>query len=257
MAVLCAHTNIPIAFHDKLSPMIRSQFSDSKVAVQYHSASTKSMCILNGTVAPALLADLVLITIAGSNNTGLKKMSPLTVRVFERSSVTTYFLDMCLAASSTAEGIFTSVNGRLTKLLEMQNPWMNCTAVGVDNTSVNIGVHDSIKYGVQARNSSVYFSGCSCHVLHNAAQKGAEEFSLESDLDIEEFIVDLFYWFSKSSKRKHLLLDYCQLCDHSYRSITKQVSTRWLSLELAIECSLNNFQGLLHVSNQKMKCKHI
>ena len=116
---------------------------------------------------------------------------------------------MCPTASSTAEGIFTDVNGRFTKLLEVQNPWMNCTAVGVDNTSVDIGMRDSIKVLVQARNCSVYFNGCSCHVLHNEAQKGAEQFSVDSGLDIEEFVIDLFYWFSKSTKRKNLLLDYC------------------------------------------------
>ena len=51
MAVLCAHSNIPMAFHDKLSPAIRSQFTDSKVADKYCSTSTKAMCMLNGAVA--------------------------------------------------------------------------------------------------------------------------------------------------------------------------------------------------------------
>ena len=114
----------------------------------------------------------------------------------------------------------------------------------MDNTSVNLGICESIKVRVQARNCSVYFSGCSCHVLHNAAQKGAEQFSVECGLGIEEFVVNLFYWFDKSSKRKNLLLDYCQFCDHSYRSVIKHVSTRWLSLELAIERSLKQFPGL-------------
>ena len=54
MAVICAHANIPVAFHDKLSPAIRSQFSDSKVASKYHSASTKAMCMLNGAVLLSL-----------------------------------------------------------------------------------------------------------------------------------------------------------------------------------------------------------
>ena len=126
------------------------------------------MCILNDAVAPVLLADLVAkmkanafsLMIDGSNDTGLEKMYPLTVQIFDVNSVGTYFLDMCPTASSTQEGIFTSVNDRLTKLLEVPNPWMNCTAVGVDNTSVNLGVRESIKVRVQACNCSVYFSGC-------------------------------------------------------------------------------------------------
>ncbi len=252
MAVLCAHANIPIAFHDKLSPAIRSQFSDSKVAAQYHSASTKSMCMLNGAVAPSLISDLIAkmktnafsLMIDGSNDTGLEKMNPITVRIFDVNRISTCFLDMCPTSSSTAEAIFVSMDSRLSKLLEVENPWMNCTAVGVDNTSVNIGVRNSIKVRVLARNPSVYFNGCPCHIFHNAAQKGAEKFSILSGFDVEEFTVDLFYWFDKSTKRKNLLQEYCQFCDHSYRAVVKHVSTRWLSLELAIERSLKQFPGL-------------
>ena len=252
MAVLAAHANIPIAFHDKLSPAIRSYFSSYKIAAQYHSESTKAMCMLNGAVAPSLISDLVAkmkknsfsLMIDGSNDTGLEKMNPITIRIFDVNRVKTCFLDMCSTTSPTAEAICTSMDSRLVKLLGMENPWMNCTAVGVDNTSVIIGVRNSLKTRIQARNFSVFFNGCPCHIVHNAAQKGAEQFSAMSGFDVEEFVVDLFYWFDKSTKRKNLLQEYCQFCDHSYRAIVKHVSTRWLSLELAIERSLKQFQGL-------------
>ena len=232
--------------------MIRSQFCDSKVAAQYHSASTKTMCVLNGAVTPSLLSELVgkmkvsafSIMVDGSNDSGLEKMNPITVRIFDVNSVNTYFLDMCPTASSTAEGIFTGMNGRLVKLLGMENPWMNCTAVGVDNTSVNIGVRNSLKVRVQACNPSIYFNGCPCHVFHNAAQKSAKQFSVVSSVDVEEFVVNIFYWFDKSTKMKNMLQDYSQFCDHSYRFVIKHVSTQWQSLELAIERILKQFPGL-------------
>ena len=44
MAVLTASSNISLAFHDKLSPAIRSSYSDSSTGKNYYSAST---CILN------------------------------------------------------------------------------------------------------------------------------------------------------------------------------------------------------------------
>ena len=47
MAVLAASFNIPLAFHDHLSPLIRSIFPDSAIAAKYHSASTKVTCMLN------------------------------------------------------------------------------------------------------------------------------------------------------------------------------------------------------------------
>ena len=123
MAVLTAGCNIPLAFHDHLSPMVRKVFPDSKIAVQYHSASTKATCMLNLAVAPALLKNLVQCmkaqpfsnAIDGSNDTGLEKMNPVTVRLFDLNNdkVETRFLDMCSSKSSTASGIYTILNERM------------------------------------------------------------------------------------------------------------------------------------------------
>ena len=54
-------------------------------------------------------------------------MSLITVQNFDVNSVTTYILDMC-----PTERSFTDMNGRLVKLLGMENQWLNCTAVGVE-----------------------------------------------------------------------------------------------------------------------------
>ena len=80
MAVLGAGGNTPLAFHDSLSPTIRKVFLDSKIAAEYHSASTKATCMLNSAVDRALLNDLLQcmkvqpfsIAIDGSNDTGLE-----------------------------------------------------------------------------------------------------------------------------------------------------------------------------------------
>lgn len=78
------------------------------------------MCMLNGAVAPSLIADLVAkmranafsLMVDGSNDSGMEKMNPITVRIFDVDSVKTRFLDMCPTTSSRAEGIFTSMNTR-------------------------------------------------------------------------------------------------------------------------------------------------
>ena len=84
MAVLTASCNVPLAFHDQLSPTLRSIFPDLKIAAKYHSASTKATCILNLAIAPSLKMDLIetvkahpfWISINGSNDTGLEKSEP-------------------------------------------------------------------------------------------------------------------------------------------------------------------------------------
>ena len=254
LVVVAAASNIPLAFHDKLSPTIRNVFPDSKLASKYHSASTKATCMLNGAVAPTLKSELLnkmrvqpfSICVDGSNDRELQKMNPVTVRIHDdlTGRIVTQFLDMCLSSSSTAADLYKVIDGKLAQLLECENPWNLCISVGIDNTSVDIRVRDSLKTRITKRNSSVYFCGCPCHIIHNTAQKASEAFTQSCGFDVEEFTIDLFYWFDKSTKRKNELLSFCEFCDQEYRKVIKHVSTRWLSLELAVERSLKQFPSL-------------
>lgn len=98
--------NIPLAFTDHLSPLMISIFPDSEVAKAFSSTSTKTTCIINGALAPHFKSILVdsmkagaySIAVDGSNDTGLQKMHPMTVRVYEPSTgrIVTRFMDnMC------------------------------------------------------------------------------------------------------------------------------------------------------------------
>ena len=263
MAVLTASSNVPLAIHDQLSPMIRKVFPDSKIASKYHSASTKATCMLNEAVAPMLIENLLegmkthpfSISVDGSNDSGLEKMNPVTIRLYDvnNNKVVTRFLDMCTSSSSTAAGIYSVVDSKLRELLQCSNPWSMCTSVGVDNTSVNIGVRDSLKTRVLGCNPAIYFNGCPCHILHNAAQKSGDSFRECCGFDIEEFAIDLYYWFDKSTKRKNGLASYCTFCNQEYRAIVKHVSTRWLSLEIAVQRSLKQLPSL--TSYFKSECE--
>ena len=73
-----------------------------------------------------------------SNDQGLQKMNPITVRIFgiNQHKVVTKFYDMCPSTSSTAVGIFTAIN---TAMMKNNITWDNCVSLAVDNTSVNVG----------------------------------------------------------------------------------------------------------------------
>ena len=43
-------------------------------------------------------------------------------------------------------------------------------------------------------------------MAHNAAHKGASSFAAISKFDVEDLVVDIFYWFDKSTKRKNELI---------------------------------------------------
>ena len=170
---------------------------------------------LNGAVAPYLLTNLTdavkvqpfSISIDAPNETGLEKMNPMMVRIFDINvgRVVNRFLNMCTTSGATAEIIYNAMGTKLSKLLNSDEPWLHCTSVDVDNTSTNIGIRNSLKTRIIARNEAIYFSGCPCHIIHNSAQKGGEASEKTCGFDVEDLVINLFYWFEKSTMRKNTL----------------------------------------------------
>ena len=83
----------------------------------------------------------------GSSGTGLSKTFPMTVRVFDVNfnRVMTNVFDMNLidgTDASTAGAMFQSIDNQLNN---HDIRWDYCLAIGLDNTNVNIGDHNSIK----------------------------------------------------------------------------------------------------------------
>ena len=127
--MLLAENNIPLAFADKLNTLLPNIFPDSKIAKEYKMGKTKASCILNENLPPNFLQETVQIMkndfysllTDGSNDTGLEKMNPLAVRLYDssKSRVDTSFLDMCCTSgqnSGTAPKIFQKIDDVMIKL---------------------------------------------------------------------------------------------------------------------------------------------
>ena len=72
---------------------------------------------------------------------------------------------------------------------------------------------NSIKTCVLEKNPNSFIAGCNCHLSHLAAAKGADAFSSVTGFDIEDHEVDIYYYFSKSTKRKGVLLEFLGFVD--------------------------------------------
>ena len=141
ITTVLAHHNVPIAVADHLSPLLRDVFSDSEIAKVYSCARTKATCILNGAVGPYFQMSLVdkmkaepfSLATDGSNDSGLQKMNPLTLMIFDvnRGMVITQLLVMCLTSASTAESIYGKINDTL---MQFGIDWNYSVAFSVDNT---------------------------------------------------------------------------------------------------------------------------
>ena len=140
-------------------------------------------------------------TNASNDEGSLKKLNPIVIRLFDNSKarVSSQLLEMGASKESTAEALFNN----LDNVLEINDiSWQNCVALSVDNTAVNIGKRNSIKTRVLKMNPNIFVNGCPCHIIHNTASKASKMFTRVSKFDVEDFLVDLFHWFDKSSKRK-------------------------------------------------------
>ena len=93
---------------------------------------------------------------------------------------------------------------------------------GVDNASVNIGKHNSIKTRVLERNTQVYLMGCACHIFHNTEHSDFARFRAVTRFDLDDFCVDCYYFFENSCKRKIVLSKFCDFVDVEYNEILKK-----------------------------------
>ena len=244
--------NLPFATADHLGPLFKAIFPDSKIAKAYSCSKTKASCILNRAIVPDLQSILIdqmkascySIATDGSNDQGLQRMNPVTVRLFDinQHKVVTKFFDMCLSTSSTAVGIFNTINASMTK---NDLTWDNCVSLAVDNTSVNVGRNNSVIVEAREKNGNIILMGCPCHIAHNTASKATKAFvKIVDDFDIKELLVDIYFHFDYSSKRKKLFVEFCEFCNREYSKILKFQSDRWLGMSTCIERVFKLFPSL-------------
>ena len=249
--------NLPIASSDHLSKLAHRMFPDSKIAGSLACGRTKSTHILQtiatesvkeatSTIAitvPAkeqhdVLSPWFSLATDGSSDVDDKYFPVLVTHWHTSGEVVTSFVDMPIVNQADAANI---TDACLKSLRKVKVDINRCVAFSSDNASVMIGKNAGMLALLQRERKYIYGMGCMCHLSSLAAKAGRK--ALKS-FDFEEFLIDLYYHFHQSCKRKDELRDAIEFCETDIRKVLKHVETRWLSLGKCIDRALRLWPGL-------------
>lgn len=239
--------NCPLSIADHSSKLFKVMFPDSKIAKKFSCARTKTTCIVKSfakSTQEALIEMLKVTKFAlatdGSNTTTSKKLYPIVVTYSDqqlKKNVTCVLSLPQLEIDSTGKNIYDLLDNTLKKF---GLSWQNCTAFCADNASVMLGQHKGVSAFVLRANDKIFVNGCACHLIHLTALHASKEL----DFDIEDFLVNVYYYLRKSSKRLQLLKACQDMEEIEKHKIVKYGSTRWLSMGDVITRFLEQWAAL-------------
>jgi hypothetical protein len=149
----------------------------------------------------------------------------------------TRFFDMPISNIADAATLFNHID---TALSTRGVPWANVVGFESDTTNVMVGKHNSVLSRVKSEQPKVFSLGCTCHLANLCLLSGVRNLPI----DIDDFFVDLYYFFDKSAKRKHEFREFQEFTSTKELKIIKHCKTRWLSLEKVVKRVLVQWNAL-------------
>lgn len=104
-------------------------------------------------------------------------------------------------------------------------------ALGMDGPSVNKSFEQKVKRELDQKHFTTILDvgTCSLHSVNNAFGEGIKR--LKSLIDLDEFAIDLHFFFKYSAARREDYKDLVTLTDETTHFVLKHCQTRWLSLD--------------------------
>ena len=114
-----------------------------------------------------------------------------------------------------------------------------------DNAPVNFGGcnqggKNNVFYYLTERKTCLIPIGYPAHVLHNAAEKGAERLTI----DIETIVLKIGSHFKSQTGRANSLKQFCEEMDKNYPTLPTHTPTRWLTLDAVLELMIELWEPL-------------
>ncbi|CAC5413355.1 KCNT1 [Mytilus coruscus] len=179
------------------------------------------------------------VMIDESNDKGDNKKLNILVRVYNTTlqKIATHFVGIPTCNIGNSDSIFRCLDKVFS---EKGIPWSNCVGYSSDNCNVMIGKNNSVLTRVQEKSQNVFNVGCVCHLANICAQKAVKTLPLP----VDELLIDVFFHFYHSSKRKEEYNSFLDFTDTEPMKLLKHCGTRWLSLERCVRRLLQQWPAL-------------
>lgn len=236
--------------NDCTSQLFKVIFPDSDIAKKFASARTKTASIISGVLAPyaqkMLLSEVgaqpFSISVDASNHKEIK-LFPLVIRFFTaKVGVKVRLLDLRSMPGETSEQIFNFI---LSSIKDNGLNLKHMTSFCADNAPVNFGGcnqrgKNNVFHRLTERTTCLIPVGCPAHILHNAAEKGAERLTA----DIETIVLKIGSHFKSQTSRANSLKSFCEQLDTNYTTLPTHTPTRWLTLDKVLVRMIDLWQPL-------------
>ena len=211
--------------NDCMSQLVKEIFPDSDVAKKFTSARTKITSINTGVLAPfaqqKVLSDLgtqpFSISVDASNHNEMK-LFPLVIRFFSaKLGINVRLLDLRSMPGETSEQI---ENFIISSVEENDLDLQQLTSFCADNAPKNFGGSNqggknNVFYHLSERKTCLIPVGCPAHILHNAAEKGAERLTV----DTETIVLKIGSHFKSQTGRTNSLKQFCEQLNTNYSTL--------------------------------------
>ena len=118
--------------------------------------------------------------------------------------------------------------------------------LGLDGPRVNEKFINDLKNELEAKAGTTFLDigTCNLHAVNNGFGKGLQLFKDEEIIDLDQFAIDLHFFFKLSAARREDYAKTAELSEITAVYMMKHVQTRWLSIEKVLVRIMEQFKNL-------------
>ncbi|EEZ98954.1 hypothetical protein TcasGA2_TC004808 [Tribolium castaneum] len=238
---------------EHIPSLLRSVCPDSAIVKDIKCSRTKATAITNECMALESLECLqkhlqesgntFSLIIDETTDVSVKKSLAIVIRYCFNNLPRDRVFGIVKVEESNAESLFNII---IKLLKDNKIDLKDMLGFAADNASVMMGHISGIKARFHELNPNIFVLGCTCHSLHLAASAACSKIPK----DLEEFVRNLYNYFSNSPKRINQLEEFQKFLDLKPFKMIRPCQTRWLSLQAVMDRIILLWDSLqLHFTN--------